>query len=153
MEPCCATVLYTGMMRKFVRALLIWLAVLAIPVQGFASATMLLCGPGHHAVSAATDSSMSSSHAQHHDAQVAQAEQHCHDEVADMPSHDEGPSLKQLKLFKAKCSACAYCCMAAFMPSSEVTVTVTHLPSSPIAYFQVPFVGFAPDTFERPPRA
>jgi hypothetical protein len=144
-------------MRKFVRAMLIWFAVFAIPVQGFASATMLLCGPSHRAVSSASvamEAGLMAGHPhqaqQQHDALVTtSAAPHCHDEAA-APTHDEGSSLK---LFKSKCSACAYCCMAAFMPSRELTVSVTHIPTRPIAYLPISFVGFAPDAFERPPRA
>jgi hypothetical protein len=150
-------------MKFFLRSFFIWLAIFAIPVQGFAGATMLLCGPSHHSVSSASmkpvATEMQHAHGKHGHTQSQQSHHahHSSDEAKTVVTAvntdavpTQSPSLKQLK---AKCSACAYCCMAAFMPSRETTLAVTHEPSAPIAYQTSAFVGFEPDTFERPPRS
>ena len=35
------------MMRRIVRAFLVWVMVIAMPVQGMAASAMLVCGPSH----------------------------------------------------------------------------------------------------------
>ena len=42
-------------MKRFVRCCVLWLLVLALPMQGFAASTMLLCGAGHHGAAQAAE--------------------------------------------------------------------------------------------------
>ncbi len=107
-------------MRSILRAVLIWLMALAMPVQGLAAAKMIFCGPGHHppAVSSVADHHQAAmSTAQDH--QAAAHEHAVTDAVAtihgDVPHHwpDDSPP----KVGKTGCSACASCCSMLAIPS------------------------------------
>ncbi len=108
------------------RIALTWLLALALPVQGYAAQTMLLCGPAHHR------SQASEAHAAHG-----------HDH-ADKASADAGHA--------GKCSQCAACCNAAALATPAVSVAVVppDLPEVPtvVAAHDRVLVG----GLDRPPR-
>jgi hypothetical protein len=79
-------------MRRLLRAFLMGMLMLAVPLQGIAATTMLLCGPGHGGASHASAEPAMHAHGAHHDADAA----------------DETSGLEA----KGKCSACASCCSA-----------------------------------------
>ncbi|WP_295636963.1 hypothetical protein [uncultured Methylibium sp.] len=100
-----------------VRAVFIWLVMLAIPLQGVAASAMLHCGPGHERQMlqvSATD---------HHDGHYgADSESHrpggIHQPDSTSAAPDAGPAddgqlsvqADRAQLGKFKCSACAQCC-------------------------------------------
>jgi hypothetical protein len=146
-------------MGSWMRTVMMWLLLAALPVQSWAVATMLHCGPTHQrmgttAGSHANASPVASQHdhgdhgVHHHDIgtegeapQPAQAEQ-------DQTTPDQPP----LSLGKFKCSACATCCIGVALPSAVVSFDASL--SSGIAPSGMPqgdavFLTAGP---ERPPR-
>ena len=100
-------------MRRFVRLALMLLLAIALPMQGFAAATMISCGVGQHDHAAGHASAHS-----HSDADVGRP----HAPAGDADSHagavDHSPPGKTdiAKGGMHKCSACASCCTAAAVP-------------------------------------
>lgn len=103
----------------YLRLLLAWIVMFAIPIQGFAAATMLYCGPGMA-----------------HQGQAAVAE---HRHPAGTPAHEHaqakpkakaGPDTGALKLSDGlgapnlmhKCGVCAACCNAVAIAQTPVSV-------------------------------
>lgn len=124
-------------MVKLFRSLLVWLMLLALPVQGFASVTMMACLDGTQAPSAHHD----------HAAMVAAAHQAPHDHAAaDHPSdHSTGHGA-------LKCGGAACCVGAALAPCLPGVMPASPLASAP----RSPYSGFLPAVDlahpERPPQ-
>ncbi|MBT9455406.1 MAG: hypothetical protein IV097_02175 [Burkholderiaceae bacterium] len=97
-------------MSKFWRIALAWLLAVALPIQGYAATTMLLCGPAHHQSSAAQDHGM---HA-HGDAAMAHDDAVGHGEAVDATDAAQA----------GKCSVCSSCCNAAAIMASVVAPAV-----------------------------
>ncbi len=116
---------------------------LAIPLQGFAAASMIFCGPHHDSLAQRADADHpdhGADHAQHH-----------HD-PAPATDADETGIAGLLKFFSVKCSACASCCSLAAMPIASIPA-LTFLPSMSVAvpFFGSSYAGIVPDGLERPP--
>ena len=89
-------------MSRFARTFLPWVLVALLPLQGYAAAAMISCGPMHAR-------------------QAAKAEtlHHSHASNAAGDSHGrDSPALPDL--LKFKCSACAACCTGAAAPSPSM---------------------------------
>jgi hypothetical protein len=132
--------------KAILKVMVVWITLLAVPLQGFASATMSLCAPP--AVAAQIDHDHASI-ADDIDPSVA----HVHGDhaAADMQADDDHPPAHH---HKAKCAACATCGACVSMAPSFVDV----LPVPPLTSMTVPFdqqllpsVDLALP--ERPPRA
>ena len=125
-------------MGLFVRSLLLWLLVLAVPAQGMAAAAMVFCGPNHHA-----GGGQGTQH-HHADAQAGQ----------ESPAADADAAPRKLvHADPHKCSACASCCSAAAILNSAPVVPAPEVSSTEfVAVVPTvdPFVAGGPD---RPPRA
>jgi hypothetical protein len=118
--------------KAILRTLIVWLALLAVPFQGFASAAMLSCAPppatAHHQAAAG-----------HHGMQQATQSHHC----------DDGQAAQQ----KAKCSHCAACCVGTALVPSALSAIAPHsriTTAIPADAGPVPSVDL--DHPERPPR-
>ena len=131
-----------------IRTVLIWLVVAALPVQGWAAASMINCGPAHHRMAAAThphpDDAMAGEHAGH--AHHAASMSHASGDHPQFGSDELG------KLGNFKCSGCASCCAAAALPS-----TVIRLDALAATDFVAPRIPstvpvFLTDGPDRPPR-
>ena len=101
-------------MKRFVRCLAMWLLVLALPLQGYAAATMAACGAAHHgAVRVAHGGHEPASHAHAADAIDASASID-HGAAADaVVPHDgstAGAHATEHAQGLGKCRACAACC-------------------------------------------
>ena len=99
-----------------------WLLLLALPLQGYAAATMLHCGPNHHRMmtaawaepAATRDHAVTAPH--HHAMGMADG----HHEAASAEGSPDAPPLPHLdKLMKFKCQACPVCCLGAAMPTDN----------------------------------
>lgn len=154
-------------MHRFFRAFLVWVMVIAMPVQGMATSAMVVCGPSHERMTQGLmldAPGVASSRAAHgHDDSamdhgVHQGE-HVHPAsggpVADLPS--AGADVDgTVGLFphhgKFSCSACAACCSALALPASFVLPE----PSTPVHLVRMasvePVASHQPDGLERPPR-
>ena len=146
------------MLRKL-RILLMWLIALAVPVQGFAAASMLGCGPGHQGTMTAGAHSVAP-----HEHRSA-TPQHTHDAglEGDASDHHPDPSAAAKRggatdaqaagpSGAGSCSACASCCLAAALPA-----TMLSFRADPVADFiALPMprslASFFTDGPERPPR-
>ncbi|WP_157778427.1 hypothetical protein [Massilia violaceinigra] len=108
------------------RTLLIWLLLLAIPLQGFAAASSALCEAARVPVASQVVASMD--------------EGHCH-----QPDSPASP---------AKCSNCAFCCVGmAIAPAFAALADARALASERIAYAAVHVTAHIPGGLERPPHS
>ena len=145
-------------MKRFVRCFVMWLLVLALPVQGFAASTMLLCGAGHHGAAPATEGGHDHASHMHLGAQhvFGASASHADDHAAEAtPSHEGsafGPLAAKDAKAMGKCSACAACCTVAFLPTTVIAFTAP-APSRALPVVELTtHVGFFTDGLDRPPR-
>ena len=145
-------------MNRFVRCFVMWLLVLALPVQGFAASTMLHCGTEHHGAMQATDSGHHHAGHKQMGAQGVSAgsESTHHDHAAGAaPAHEDSASgtltAKHANAM-GKCSSCAACCSVAFLPATVIAFTAP-VPSRVLPVVELTaHVGFFTDGPDRPPR-
>lgn len=144
-------------MWQKLRSSVFCLLVLAIPVQGFAAAGMLFCGPGHH------DSHTRTAGALEHYPGMAMVHSHDEDNASSDGHSDhahqasEGTSqpgkLNIDKLGADKCSVCSACCnAAAALPMAAIALPAMAPHASPLPAESAAFAGFIPGSLERPPR-
>lgn len=130
-------------MNLNVRAILVWLMLLAVPLQGFASVTKLLCAPtpsgaGHGYVQTIAITHAAAAKARANHAGLAR------DHTA-VPAHQHPDG---------KCGACASCCSGAVMTPSFMPLVPEHAAQSvsiPDDTRRLASVDLALP--ERPPRA
>ena len=139
-----------------------WLLALAVPVQGFAAASMVGCGTGHGAAGLHFHAQGMHGHqkaASHSFDGHADAMAHAgHPHPADAASHGDAhesytDTAKESKFSKASCSACASCCTSAALPTTPVVFQATEVPSVFILLAPQPVVSFVSGGLERPPRS
>lgn len=137
------------------RSTVMWLLLLALPLQGFAAATMLNCGPNHHQMWEASIATPALSH------EHSGAGDHHHPMASAVPDQtsasgapgDDGSPVQQLtQLSKFKCSACAACCMGAALPATALTFQSPPPATAPDFSVLASHVGFLTDGPDRPPR-
>lgn len=136
-------------MSRF-RFLLLWLMMIALPLQGFAAASMLYCGTGigHHSEALAIGENVS------HNAVVElNSSHHEVDEHSASESSKQSPvDHKQSSSSTHKCGICAACCCVIAMSEFAPTVGVH---SAPQADMPEPFVlidSHPSRLLEKPPR-
>ena len=140
---------YPSPMRSIFHTLLIWLMLLAVPVQGFAAASRVLCGPMtapavavtqlHHHDHAEMSANGESMQAQHH--QPQQHDQSHHQQNSN--DHAQG-----------KCGACASCCIGASISApANVRMPAMHVDSQRIVAFESFPTSIVLDYPDRPPQA
>lgn len=120
--------------------MIVWLALLAVPFQGLASAAMLPCAPLPQAPAVA-------GHALHEHHDMAAAERH--DGTGAHAQHDNASHTHH-----GKCSTCASCCVGAAMAPPLMAAVAPHF----AAAHPVPaYAGYMPSVHlelpDRPPRA
>lgn len=133
---------------------LVWLVLFALPLQGYAAATLLHCGPGHHRAAAAAMVGPSGAHhhAMHGD-DHASGHAGADGAMVSAGIGDDGASLDHLdKLSKAKCSACAACCVGAALPTATLEFAAVAGATVPTPFVPASRVGFYTDRLDRPPR-
>ncbi|MGB7194680.1 MAG: hypothetical protein WBD81_14595 [Collimonas pratensis] len=123
--------------------LLILLLALAIPLQGYAAAAMVFCGPEKPAVTMTVGVADHAGMAHHHmDAKAQDAGQVQHDDASHAGSHDKSST---------SCSSCAACCVGV-LPVNAPLAAVQPLPViHPLLFPLSGFVGYTPENPERPP--
>ena len=151
-------------MRRIVRVLLLWVMVIAMPVQGMAASAMLFCGASHERmiqglgieVPAAASGPV---HDHAHGGPVADHGVHPHADsnglaasLASQSGDAEGAPGFVPHHGKFSCSACAACCSVLALPAvfvlPEASGPVHHLHMAPVA----PMASHQPDGLDRPPR-
>lgn len=131
------------------RSLLAWMLLAALPLQGFAAASMLYCGPvgsAQHRPAAMADA------AQDHHADAV--EKHEHASIGNPAEATDAPSTSSaLPDLTHKCGVCASCCHGVGIAETPFLLSVAPAPQRP---WQQPFVAVhsrpapVPD---KPPRA
>lgn len=119
---------------------------MAIPLQGFAAASMMLCAAEHHQVSVAQISQ-----AGEHDVNNEDHKHHAQTYEADAQSSD--PATTQHHASNDKCSACAACCVGAAILTSYLASPISRPASEKIDMTFSSHLGYISDSLERPPRA
>jgi hypothetical protein len=150
-------------MKTLARIVLAWLVVVALPVQGYAAAAMLSCGPGHGRMAGAVEAGPA--HAWHgaHGTAAPEATGHAaaHGATAsgatapeasnpDASARDASAALAAAGAFK--CSACAACCVATALPASPVVVAALRPAAEAIPERLQPSGDFVVERLEHPPR-
>lgn len=141
-------------MNTILRSLIVWLVLLAVPFQGFASAAMLGCGPGHARPAAVAAPGVADGHHMQHDG--------AHEGAGDMSGHGHAAMAHDTPGEPGPpghgnghaCSACSACSIGAAIAPAVLPALAVHappLPSVPSAERRVPSVHLALP--ERPPRA
>ena len=136
-----------------------WLLLFALPVQGFAASTMLLCGAGHHGAARASGAERDRAGHMHvaMSATAGASQSHAdHDHEAEAtPAHDGGafgPMAAKHAEVVGKCSACAACCVVAFLPTTVIAFTAL-APSRSVPMLELTtHVDFVADGPDKPPR-
>jgi hypothetical protein len=132
------------------RVFLMWLMMLAVPLQGYAAASMALCG----AQQTGARATMADSHAgQPAHAAVADHASHHHHEAAAEAGPDDGPNASHTHGDGvAKCSTCVACHAVAL--TVGVQLALLHaLPQADLAEPASAMAKFASDVPDKPPRA
>jgi len=133
-------------MSRALRITLMWLLTLAVPVHGFAAASMLGCMGSQHRVAALAGTH---SHASSHHADGAVMHPHSHDASASHADAHKGHADG-----KATCSACAACCASAALPATPVVFEQPTLAPDSFVLPAPQHVGrFISGGLERPPRS
>lgn len=132
-------------MHRFVKTFLLWLLLAALPLQGFAAAMQLSCGPTkqHAAVSHDQDDQHDHASSGHRpDAGARFATQASATDHASMSGHAT-----------SSCSACSACCVGAIALPVSTTIAPVHSASVP-AFPLAPALpaDFIPGGLERPPK-
>jgi hypothetical protein len=131
-------------MRHLLRIALTCLLALALPLQGYAAGTMINCGSTHDAVTTALAQTAHVHDAVHHH------DGHHHADLTGAASGHHADSGDHQK--PSSCSACAACCTAIALPSSQVTFgspVRVEFAAAAIPWTHVVFLTDGPD---RPPR-
>ena len=132
-----------------------WLLLLALPLQGFAAATMLNCGPNHHRMLSAATAEPSEAHDHstvgHHPHAAAMADDH-HRMLSDAGANDLSSVHHLDKVTKFKCSACSACCMGAALPTAVLAIAAIPTAMTTAVFISTPHVDFLSGGLDRPPR-
>lgn len=142
--------------RILVKSLIVWCLLLAVPFQGFASATMLFCAPIPSRDVVAPAATATSQHHDHAAMMAAKHAEHDHQKSDDHAATPHGADQTSSANHHdgSKCNTCAACCFGASMPPSasvRIAVDAQHFTAVPVDSGSVPAVELALP--ERPPQA
>lgn len=151
-----------------IRGVMMWLLMAALPMQSWAAATMVNCGPTHsrmagHAVAAAEPGhahdthghdAHPGSHAHPHANAGHDPASHPHGMAADGQADPSGSDadVPQPPLGKFKCSACATCCLGVVLPSPILIFDASESSDTVALGMPQGHVDFLTEGLERPPR-
>lgn len=120
--PRCARIIFV---KTLLRSLVVWFMLLAMPVQGFASVTKLLCVPLSPASSlVAAPAALANQH-DHHAMLMAEAVEDGHGDAAliDVAQGTTDDQKSAGHHAGAKCKACAAYCSSVVLPPSPIVGT------------------------------
>lgn len=149
-------------MNRIFKTLLIWLLVIALPVQVTAAVIKSSCGTDHHAMTtqhlapepARTFDHHHGAHGAAHSVQPEHASAQADLADAALSTTDAIPADKPVKHDgHSTCSACAACCIGAVAPPSAHVKTPHFTDFTTRTVLSSKFLsGFIPAGLERPPR-
>lgn len=155
-------------MPRALRRFFVWLLIVILPVQAYAAASMVACGPRHERMAAAMAASAhagmrsdgSDAGAHDHRAHDHRAHHHPDHEHAGPASHghDAAPADDAVSVSSDSagitCSACAACCVGAALPVGDVALhSPAPVPGTLRPAMAAPFDAVTLDGLERPPRS
>lgn len=136
------------------RLLLVWLLMAAIPMQGFAAASMLFCGVGGERTQV---QAVAETHAHPESRHVHAAAQHDHSSHDYGMSDSHGSSATDAKNGAHdaghKCSICAACCNSVAIIGINLVITAAPAPQAKLAEPFVLILARATPVPDKPPRA
>ena len=131
------------------RILFAWLLIAAVPMQGFAAASMLFCGMGaqhQHAATAGETHDHAAMHRHGGDDAEDQSATHVHAHAAD-PAAGASPDAKHT------CSICAACCNSVALVGLNQMAAVAPAPQAELAESFVLIHTLPSPVPDKPPRA
>lgn len=140
-------------MSFFVRIFIAWLIAAALPLQGIASASMLLCGQPAPAAAAVHEDA--AAHADHH------AHGHASHALPDEADSQPGlaPAVDEPQASVApghhdhSCSICASCCHVMALAETVAPLVASESPSTALGQPSAPVTTRASPLPDKPPRA
>lgn len=136
-------------MNRFLKTLLLWLLLAALPFQGIAAVMKTACGPMELDGSTGVAVSMQSHH-HHDDESMHAAHAAAADDTAVKPSPDAPSDAKHTH---TACSACASCCVGAVAPPFASDAISSCSGSLPVVTSPPPLLAsVVPGGLERPPK-
>jgi hypothetical protein len=130
----------------FVRRLIILIVAALLPLQGYAAAAMISCGPMHARVMTQLHDEAA------HDGHAAHPQGH-HEATGEQQGDSERGAPQLPDILKFKCSACAACCTAGLGPAYLATFTSVMRTAALVNPFSDSLDnGIVPNALERPPR-
>lgn len=143
-------------MRLSLRSLLIWLMVLAMPIQAVAAASMQHCGAAHRLMQVGSTASAPDGHDPVHESVPHQHADSDSDTGLDAETSASTPSDERLNATALgddyTCSACANCCSAVALPASLVRLPAPSIEAHAAALPATDVVSFMSGGIDRPPR-
>lgn len=142
-------------MNKVIKIFAVWILLFALPVQGFAAATMMNCEKPHsHEAKNITENY---NHAMHNGHNEAINHEVTHEHAADIEDAVDNNSTHQSTTTKHACSHCATCTLCC-STSAIVTTSLNVLAQfdnnkATLAYSTPQFTSFVSAGIERPPRS
>lgn len=127
------------------RFVLAWLIMLALPLQGFASATMLFCAGEHHETSTAVQAAQERSSHDHsaHPHPAADSRQ---------ATADDAQSSQVLPDANHKCGVCASCCHSVAVTQGRASSGFVALERPQLAEFFLRIDTAPAEVPDKPPR-
>ena len=136
--------------NKFIKLLAAWILVFALPMQGFAAATMVNCEKSHsHEAKSLTENHNHAMHSGHDEGTIYEA---THEHVADTTSnHDTHHSSSS----KHACTHCGSVCCSSTAIVATLPIVASHFDNSKTTptYSAPQFTSFVSAGIERPPRS
>ncbi|MBK4738819.1 hypothetical protein [Noviherbaspirillum pedocola] len=134
-------------MNRFLKTLLLWLLLAALPVQGMAAAAMAACGSTGHG---GAETALSVEHHQH-EASMAMSNQGMpHDHTVSDPAMHKAHHVKH---GASVCGTCANCCPGALALSlAPISMPQRAAAFALPAYPSPLLTSFIPSALERPPK-
>lgn len=138
-------------MNRFLKTLLLWLVLLALPFQGIAAAMQSVCTPSAGKGSAGVPVSLEVRHHDGHAMNMAHADAG-HQHASVKVSNASGKS-NDSKHAHAACSLCAHCCAGAYALLSKPDPEPGCRNCLPVTTATLPWLaGVVPSGLERPPK-
>lgn len=142
-------------MKSCFKHVIVWLMLVAMPLQGLAAATMMCCGPIHSSHDKKLTLAEETAIHHHVESDADLSDKHHEEGLAALDSdtaaqHQDGNGKSSRAA--VKCGACSACSIGAAIPSSTKSAfAAIRFGSVQIAFVSRYFYRFVPESLERPP--
>jgi len=135
------------------RILFVWLLMAAVPMQGFAAASMLFCGSGSQRQHTHVQAGAMAAVANHGEAHTAAPHDHASHSHAGKAHGNAADKKHGLPDATHKCSTCAACCNVVAMIGPQHEIALAPAPKADLAEPFVLILVRATPVPDKPPRA